>query len=99
MKRILIVLLAALFVPVPVHACESTYDCAYGSVCVKRSSEYVGVCVGGYSPGNENDNAPAYNPSNRKSKRGRVCKNDYDCGYSEGLSCVIQAGYFKGVCM
>jgi hypothetical protein len=76
------------------EACESMFDCEIGSRCSKRGLNVDGVCVGGMSPGNDNDDEPYEDAFNEE--EGDTCLFDIDCGI--GGQCVKDSG-INGVCM
>lgn len=61
-------------------ACEFDVDCYPGSKCVKKRGSLYGVCMGGLNPGNNNDDSPAYAPSDPNRTYGNTCSYDTDCG-------------------
>lgn len=76
-------------------ACSFDTDCAVGSQCVKQGGLY-GSCVGGMSPGNNNDSAPVRYTNDISGKKGNTCSYDTDCGV--GGQCVKGSG-LNGTCM
>jgi len=93
----LVIVVAAIIAPYPVAmACQFDTDCNPGSRCVKSSGSIYGVCVGGISPGNSNDRAPAYSPLDINRTYGDTCQFDTDCG--PGSQCVKGGGIY-GTCM
>jgi hypothetical protein len=79
----------------PALACGFDTDCQPGSKCIKNGGLY-GWCVGGISPGNNNDRQPTYDPLDINGTGGRTCSFDTDCG--PGSSCVKGSGIY-GTCM
>ena len=79
----------------PAMACMFDTDCSPGSKCIKGNGLY-GVCAGGISPGNSNDDQPVYDPLDINRTHGNTCSFDTDCG--PGSSCVKGSGIY-GVCM
>jgi hypothetical protein len=78
-------------------ACEFDTDCEVGSQCVKSSSSMYGVCMGGLSPGNSNDEQPVYDPLDPNGTTGNTCSFNTDCG--PGSQCVKSSGSINGVCL
>jgi len=91
----LVMLLATAFSS-NVIACSFDTDCQPGSVCLKASGSIYGVCVGGISPGNRNDQQPVYDPLDVNRTYGNTCSFDIDCG--PGSVCVKGSGIY-GTCM
>lgn len=78
------------------NACQFNTDCEPGSKCLKASGSLYGVCVGGISPGNRNDNQPVYSPTDPNNTYGDTCQFNTDCG--PGSVCVKSGGIY-GTCM
>ncbi len=78
-------------------ACQFDTDCDPGSKCIKASGSIYGVCVGGISPGNSNDETPVYSPLDINKTYGNTCQFDIDCG--PGSVCVKSGGSIYGTCM
>ncbi len=91
-------LAASLFLAIPSagNACQFNTDCAPGSKCLKASGSLYGVCVGGISPGNKNDQQPVYSPTDPNRTYGDTCQFNTDCG--PGSVCVKSGGIY-GTCM
>lgn len=79
-----------------VYACEFDTDCEPGSRCVKSGANIYGWCVGGISPGNQNDRQPARDPLDITGQKGNTCEFDTDCG--AGGKCVKGSGIY-GTCL
>lgn len=77
-------------------ACSFDTDCQPGSKCLKASGSIYGVCVGGISPGNSNDQQPVTAPLDVNGTYGNTCSFNTDCG--PGSVCV-KAGGIYGTCM
>ena len=97
MKLVKGFLVVALLIPVISLACEFDTDCSPGSQCVKATGEIYGVCQGGVSPGNSNDQQPVYSPLDPNHTAGNTCSFDTDCG--PGSQCVKSEGAIQGVCL
>jgi hypothetical protein len=98
-KHIVAIILAAVLatgVCSTANACSFDTDCQPGSKCLKSSGSLYGVCVGGISPGNRNDRAPVYAPTDPNKTYGNTCSFDTDCG--PGSVCVKSGGIY-GTCM
>jgi hypothetical protein len=78
-------------------ACSFDTDCSPGSRCLKSSGSLYGVCAGGISPGNANDNRPVYSPLDIDRTIGNTCSFDTDCGVSN--RCLKSSGSISGVCV
>jgi len=78
------------------YACQFNTDCNPGSKCLKASGSLYGVCVGGISPGNNNDKQPVYDPLDINETYGNTCQFNTDCG--PGSACVKSGGIY-GTCM
>jgi len=96
MKFAMMLTLTALFLPAAIFACSFDTDCNPGSKCAKASGSIYGVCLGGISPGNNNDSQPVQSPLDPNKTYGNTCSFDTDCG--QGSQCIKQGG-IKGVCM
>jgi hypothetical protein len=92
-----VVLFVAGLVASPAGACMFDTDCMPGSKCVKGRGSLHGVCMGGISPGNENDREPVYDPLDPNETVGNTCSFDVDCG--PGSKCVKSRGSIYGVCI
>ncbi|WGR96972.1 hypothetical protein MTX26_21245 [Bradyrhizobium sp. ISRA443] len=88
--------LALLLASTPAMACAFDTDCQPGSRCLKTSGSIYGVCVGGLSPGNANDQQPIPSPLDVNGTYGNTCTFDTDCG--PGSRCVRDTS-IQGVCM
>ncbi len=89
--------LALLLASTPTMACSFDTDCQPGSRCLKTSGNIYGVCVGGLSPGNANDQQPASSsPLDVNGTYGNTCTFDTDCG--PGSHCIKDIS-IQGVCM
>ncbi len=86
-----------LFTAQQVLACQFDTDCNPGSKCLKSSGSLYGVCAGGISPGNKNDNKPVYSPRDTNRTYGNTCSFSTDCG--PGSVCVKGGGSIRGVCL
>lgn len=78
-------------------ACSFDTDCQPGSQCLKASGSIYGVCAGGISPGNSNDQQPVRGLLDLNGTYGNTCSFDTDCG--PGSACVKGSGSINGVCM
>jgi len=78
-------------------ACQFDTDCQPGSRCAKSSGSLYGVCAGGLSPGNSNDQVPVRSWNSLHEKVGDTCSFDTDCDI--GGKCVKGSGALEGVCM
>ena len=79
------------------RACEFDTDCDPGSKCVKPGGQIYGVCVGGISPGNSNDQRPVYDQLDPNGTVGNTCSFDTDCG--PGSRCLKGGGSIYGTCV
>ncbi|HAT8621977.1 TPA: hypothetical protein ACGAEL_001540 [Legionella pneumophila] len=79
------------------YACSFDTDCAVGSHCLKQSGALYGACVGGLSPGNQNDQVPVRDPMDINQTYGNTCQFDVDCG--PGSTCMKSSGSIYGTCM
>ena len=77
-------------------ACSFDTDCSPGSKCIKSSGSIYGVCAGGISPGNSNDQEPVYDPLDTNRTVGNTCSFDTDCG--PGSKCLKSSGSIYGTC-
>jgi len=77
-------------------ACSFDTDCQPGSKCLKNDGQIYGICVGGISPGNKNDQKPVSAPLDVNRTYGNTCSFDTDCG--PGSVCVKRGG-IEGTCM
>ncbi len=55
-------------------------DCEIGNQCVIVTNNDYGVCIGGRSPGNSNDERPIKIKGDLDETFGDVCENNMDCG-------------------
>ena len=95
--RALILLTLPILFAAQSSACQFDTDCEIGSRCVKpRGSPIYGWCVGGRSPGNQNDRKPARDPLDITGKRGNTCQFDVQCG--PGGQCIKGSGLY-GTCL
>jgi hypothetical protein len=78
-------------------ACSFDTDCQVASRCVKASGQIYGICAGGLSPGNRNDNQPVYAPLDLDRSYGNTCSFDLDCGISN--KCFKSSGSITRVCV
>lgn len=101
MKNIFISLVVLFFISLLIScqawSCSFDTDCEVGSKCVKKGGSIYGVCVGGLSPGNDNDKVPVYAPLDINKTYGNTCSFDTDCG--PGSECVKSNGGINGTCM
>jgi hypothetical protein len=97
MKHIKLFLVVASFAPGISLACSFDTDCNPGSKCVKPQGSIYGVCAGGISPGNKNDQQPVYAPLDVNKTYGNTCSFDTDCG--PGSKCEKESGSIYGVCI
>ena len=93
----MIAFLILLFFSNFVFACEFDTDCQPGSKCVKQDGSIYGVCAGGISPGNNNDQQPVQAPLDPNGTYGNTCSFDTDCG--PGSVCYKPNGNISGTCM
>ena len=103
-----------LVIAAPAYSCQFDTDCNVGSKCVKNGYSINGICAGGLSPGNANDNSPVYDPLDLNTCYGNGSdgdarnKTDSDGTYGDtcsfdidcgiGRKCVKGSGIY-GVCM
>lgn len=82
-------------------ACSFNTDCEPGSRCVKSGGSLEGICVGGMSPGNKNDDAPIKDKDRPVwdigKSYGNTCSFNTDCG--PGYMCLKESGSIEGVCI
>lgn len=97
MKLITAVLVITICVPGLAMACQFNTDCEVGSKCIKSSGSIYGVCMGGMSPGNKNDDKPIYAPLDTNKTYGDTCQFNTDCG--PGSKCIKESGHIYGVCI
>ena len=78
---------------------SSGFACSFDTDCqgVKASGQIYGICAGGLSPGNRNDNQPVYAPLDLDRSYGNTCSFDLDCGISN--KCFKSSGSITGVCV
>ena len=99
--RVLLLLLIISFgliaMPHKASACSFDTDCQVGSMCLKAQGALYGVCAGGMSPGNRNDQQPVYDPLDLNRTYGNTCSFDLDCGL--GSVCVKSSSSIQGVCI
>ncbi len=81
----------------PCLACSFDIDCSVGSRCLKTPGSLYGVCAGGLSPGNSNDQRPVYDPLDLNHSTGNTCSFDLNCGIN--ATCVKDRSSISGVCM
>ena len=96
MKITKYLVIIALIFPYNAMACSFNTDCEIGSKCVKPNGGLDGYCVGGLSPGNDNDRQPTRDSMDTTGKKGNTCSFDTDCGV--GGQCVKGSG-IDGTCM
>lgn len=96
-KRAIVGMLLFAAIPASAWGCSFSTDCAVGSQCVKARNQINGICVGGLSPGNKNDQRPVYSPLDPNRTVGNTCSFDTDCG--PGNACLKQRGYINGTCV
>lgn len=77
-------------------ACQFDTDCFPGSGCLKSAYSIYGVCAGGISPGNSNDQQPVTSPLDPNRTYGNTCSFNTDCG--PGSTCFKSGGIY-GVCI
>ena len=97
MNVIKALLVVAILAPATSLACSFDTDCSPGSKCVKGRGEIYGICAGGISPGNRNDQQPVYAPLDINRTYGNTCSFDTDCG--PGSRCAKDSGSISGVCI
>lgn len=88
------IVLSIIFTSGSALACDFNVDCDVGAKCVKQGAYGEGVCVGGMSPGNSNDQQPYYK---RRDTTGHTCGFNTDCDY--GQKCMKSGSSIEGVCM
>ncbi len=96
-KILVISILISLSLPMYSYACSFDTDCQVGSKCLKESGSIYGICAGGMSPGNSNDQQPVQAPLDLNHTYGDTCSFDTDCG--PGSKCMKSNGNINGVCM
>ena len=89
--------LYVMFMSIQTYACEFDVDCEAGSRCLKNNGSLYGVCAGGLSPGNFNDQVPSTDPLDLDGTYGNTCSFDIDCGISN--KCYKTGGSITGVCL
>ncbi len=90
--------LAALFAPVELLACEIDSDCGAGGTCIKREKRGRGVCYGGdYSRSDKPDaQAPARNDTSRFDNAGAQTSGREDLpAYDHPDGLIPQQGMFN----
>jgi hypothetical protein len=97
MKLIKALLIVVTLAPAISLACAFDTECSPGSQCVKGQGQLYGVCTGGLSPGNKNDQQPVYAPLDINRTYGNTCTYDTECG--PGSKCAKQNGSLQGVCV
>lgn len=96
MKKILLGITFILGILTSTMACQFNTDCEVGSKCYKPGGGLNGWCVGGLTPGNQNDKKPARDPMDITGKKGNTCSFDVDCG--AGGKCIKGSGIY-GTCL
>jgi hypothetical protein len=94
MKNVGIGFLLVLLLVSSALACDFDTDCDPGSKCIRAEDQLEGVCIGGISPGNKNDDQKGYNDP--RESYGNTCQFDTDC--DPGYVCVKGSG-IDGTCM
>lgn len=87
----------ALCLPLASLACVADQDCNPGSQCVKEDKQVHGVCMGGLTPGNANDQRPLFMPTDATRVEGSTCSFNQPC--TPEARCVQVEGHIDGVCM
>lgn len=98
MKHIRALFLMVFLTPAVSFACINDTDCAVGSRCIKPSTgSFYGLCAGGNSPGNSNDQSPVSDVQDPVGTYGNTCVVNTDC--SSVQMCLKEGGNREGVCV
>ena len=97
MKRIYALIVLVFLAPSAGLACSFDTDCMPSSKCVKTSGSLYGACVGGVSPGNNNDRQPVKAPLDLNNTYGNTCSFDTDCG--PGSMCFKPSDGISDTCL